>query len=293
MTLVAANEIHLEYDEFGEQDAPAILLIMGLGAQMIWWDEGFCRQLAGRGYRVIRFDNRDIGLSTKLDDALPEPGVQVLKALAGKGIDAAYTLREMAADAVALLDALGVRRAHFVGASMGGMIAQRAAIHFPERVITLTSIMSTTGNPSLPPATPEAGALLTARYPDDPDAVLEHRMNVRRILRGGGFPSNEERLRGLIVEEASRSTHRTGQPRQYLAVLADGDRSELLRQLEVPTLVIHGEADPLIRVEAGIDTAENIPGARLVTIAGMGHEMPEGAWPILLDAIDQIASRRK
>lgn len=292
MPRVTVNDIELAYDEFGTSEDPAILLIMGLGAQMIWWDEGFCRLLAGRGYRVIRFDNRDIGLSTKLDEALPEPRASVAKAVKGERVEVPYTLRDMAEDALALLDALGIERAHLVGASMGGMIAQRAAIHFPERVITLTSIMSTTGNRSLPPPTPEAGALLTTPYPDDPEEALEHRMNVRRTLRGGGHPFDEERIRALVVEEASRSTHRTGQPRQYLAIIADGDRRELLRNLSVPTLVIHGEADPLIPPEAGVDTAENIPGARLVTIPGMGHELPESAWPVLLDAIDEIARGR-
>ncbi len=289
MARIVSNGIELEYEELGEEEAPVILLVMGLGAQMVWWDRTFCERLASRGYRVIRFDNRDIGRSTKFDDVMPDPRSALQKMTEGERAQPAYTLRDMAADAVGLLDALDIDRAHFVGASMGGMIAQRAAIHFPERVITLTSIMSTTGNRNLPPSTPEARALLTAPYPDDPDEAIEHRMNVRRTLRGSGFPFEEERIRRLVLEEAARSTHRTGQPRQYLAILLDGDRRELLRKLAVPTVVIHGDADPLIPYEAGVDTAENVPGARLVTIAGMGHEMPEGAWPTILDAIDELA----
>jgi len=289
MARIATNGIELEYEELGEEGAPVILLVMGLGAQMIWWDRDFCERLADRGYRVIRFDNRDIGGSTKLDDVMPNPRSVLQKMMKGERIEPAYTLRDMAADAVGLLDGLGIERAHFVGASMGGMIAQRAAIHFPERVTTLTSIMSTTGNRNLPPAEPEALALLTAPYPDEPDEAIEHRMNVRRTLHGPGSPFEEERIRGLALEEAARSTHRTGQPRQYLAILVDGDRRELLRKLSVSTLVIHGDADPLIPYEAGVDTAENVPRARMVTIAGMGHEMPKGAWPRILDAIDELA----
>lgn len=289
MTTAQANGIELEYDERGDPASPAILLIMGLGGQMIWWDDELCSQLADRGYRVIRFDNRDVGRSTKLDDALPHPGPLVREAMMGKRVAPPYTLRDMAADSVGLLDSLGIDKAHVVGASMGGMIAQRIAIHYPERAATLTSIMSSTGNPALPQAAPEVTALLTTPPPTDPDAALEHGVGIWRTLHGPGHPFDEERVRRRIVESTRRSTHLTGQPRQLLAIIADGDRRPLLRQVTVPTLVIHGDADPLVPYAAGVDTAENVPGAKMVTIEGMGHEMPPGAWPQLVDAIAGFA----
>jgi pimeloyl-ACP methyl ester carboxylesterase len=289
MTQIHANGIHIEYDEFGDRSAPPMLLIMGLGGQMIWWDERFCRQLAGRGYRVIRFDNRDIGLSTKLDDACPNPGPLVMQALTGNKVEPPYTLRDMAADAAGLLDALGIESAHVVGASMGGMIAQRLAIHFPQRVRSLTSIMSSTGNPDLPPGDPKVMSLLTSARPTDAAAAIEFGVNVWRALHGPGFPFDEERTRALVIESGQRSSHLLGQPRQMLAIITDGDRREALRRLQVPTLVIHGDADPLVPFAAGKDTADNIPGARLVPIAGMGHELAEGAWPQLIDEITRLA----
>jgi pimeloyl-ACP methyl ester carboxylesterase len=285
MTRIHANDIDLEYDEFGDRSAPPLLLIMGLGAQMIWWDERFCRRLAGRGYRVVRFDNRDIGLSTKLDGACPDPGPLLLQAMSGGKVAPPYTLHDMAADAVGLLDALGIADAHVVGASMGGMIAQRMAIEFPERVRSLTSIMSTTGNPGLPPSDPKVMSLLTSPRPTDPAAAIEFGVGVWRALHGPGFAFDETRVRELVIESARRSTHLLGQPRQLLAILADGDRREALRRLRVPALVIHGDADPLVSYAAGKDTAENIPGARLLTIEGMGHDLSEGAWPRLIDEI--------
>jgi pimeloyl-ACP methyl ester carboxylesterase len=289
MTKIRANGIDLECDEFGDRAAPPMLLIMGLGGQMIWWDERFCRRLAGRGYRVVRFDNRDIGLSTKLDDACPNPGPLLMQALGGTPVVPPYTLRDMAADAIGLLDALGIADAHVVGASMGGMIAQRMAIHFPERVRSLTSIMSSTGNPGLPPGDPKVMSLLTSPRPTDAASAIEFGVAVWRALHGPGFAFDEARVRELVIESARRSTHLLGQPRQLLAILADGDRREALRGLRVPALVIHGDADPLVPFAAGKDTAENIPGARLVPIEGMGHELCEGAWPRLIDEIAYTA----
>ena len=289
MTSIRANGIEIEYDEFGDKSASPLLLIMGLGAQMIWWDERFCRRLAGRGYRVVRFDNRDIGKSTKLDDLCPNPGPLVFQALSGNKVEPPYTLRDMAQDAVSLLDALGIANAHIVGASMGGMIAQRIAIDFPERVRSLTSIMSTTGNPGLPPADPKVMGLLTTARPTDPAAAIDFGVEVWRALHGPGFAFDEARTRELVIETARRSTHQLGQPRQLLAILADGDRREALRRRHVPALVIHGDADPLVPHAGGKDTAENIPGARLVTIEGMGHELCAGAWPRIIDEIAYTA----
>jgi pimeloyl-ACP methyl ester carboxylesterase len=256
---------------------------------MIWWDAELCRRLAARGYRVVRFDNRDVGMSTKLDEVCPNPAPLVMQALGGQKVEPPYTLRDMAADGVGLLDALGIRSAHVVGASMGGMIAQRMAIHFPERVRSLTSIMSSTGNPGLPPGDPKVLGLLTAAPPSDPAAALEYAVGIWRALHGPGFPFDEERVRATVIESARRSTHRLGQPRQLLAILADGDRRPALRELRVPTLVIHGDADPLVPFAAGRDTADNVPGARLVDIQGMGHEFVEGAWPRLVDEIAGFA----
>jgi pimeloyl-ACP methyl ester carboxylesterase len=290
MTSIRANGITLEYDEVGDRSSPPVLLIMGLGGQMIWWDEKFCRRLAGRGYRVIRFDNRDIGLSAKLDDACPNPGPLVMQAFSGGKVEAPYSLRDMAADAVGLLDVLGIASAHVVGASMGGMIAQRMAIHFPERVRSLTSIMSSSGNPGLPPGDPKVMGLLTAARPTNPAEAIDFGVNVWRALHGPGFPFDEKRVRELVIESGQRSSHLLGQPRQMLAILADGDRREALHGIKAPSLVLHGDADPLVPFAAGKDTADNIPGARLVAIPGMGHELPEGAWPQLIDEIARHAA---
>jgi pimeloyl-ACP methyl ester carboxylesterase len=266
-----------------------VLLIMGLGGQMIWWDQRFCQQLASRGYRVIRFDNRDIGKSQKFDDVCPDPGPLVMQALSGNKVTPPYTMRDMAADAVGLLQALGIDSAHVVGASMGGMIAQRMAIHFPERVRSLTSIMSSTGNPGLPQGDPKVLGLLTSARPTDPATAIEFGVDVWRALHGPGFPFNEASTRALVIESGQRSSHLLGQPRQMLAIVTDGDRREALRKLRVPTLVLHGDADPLVPYAAGKDTADNIPGARLVPIAGMGHELPEGAWAQMIDEIARLA----
>jgi len=290
MTAIKANGITLEYDEIGSKTAPPVLLIMGLGAQMIWWDENFCRQLADRGYRVIRFDNRDIGRATKFDDACPDPGPLLMQALTGNKVTPPYTLRDMAADAIGLLDTLGVPSAHVVGASMGGMIAQRMAIHFPARVRSLTSIMSSTGNPGLPQGDPKVIGMLTSARPTTPAEAVEFGINMWRVLSGPGFAFDEKRTRDLVIESGLRSSHMLGQPRQMLAIVTDGDRREALHSLKLPTLVLHGDADPLVPFAAGKDTAENVPGARLVPIQGMGHSLPEGAWPLVLDEITRLAS---
>jgi pimeloyl-ACP methyl ester carboxylesterase len=213
----------------------------------------------------------------------------VLQALTGNKVQPPYTLRDMAADAAGLLDALKIASAHVVGASMGGMIAQRMAIHFRDRVRSLTSIMSSTGNPGLPPGDPKVMALLTSARPTDPASAIDFGVEVWRALHGPGFPFDEARTRALVIESAQRSQHLLGQPRQMLAIIADGDRREALRALRVPTLVLHGDADPLVPFAAGKDTADNIPGARLVPIAGMGHELPEGAWMQMIDEIAQLA----
>lgn len=291
---VAANGIELAYDRFGDPAAPALLLIMGLGTQMIAWDEAFCGQLAGHGYHVIRFDNRDIGLSTKFDEAgVPDVGKLMMQALMGSLPDARsvpYTLADMAADATGLLDALGIERAHVVGASMGGMIAQEIAMRSPQRARSLVSIMSTTGAPGLPTPEPAAMQALLGPTPTDRDGYIDRYLKIMKILRAGDFPDEEalDPQRGLRAFE--RSVNPTGVARQLAAIIASGSRRERLAGVRTPTLVIHGDRDPLVPIECGRDVARSVPGARMVTIAGMGHALPRAAWPQVVDAIVTHAS---
>jgi pimeloyl-ACP methyl ester carboxylesterase len=263
-----------------------MLLIMGLGAQMIAWDEDFCAALAAQGYWVIRFDNRDIGLSTKLDEAGTPNALALLQAqVQGEPIQAPYTLRDMAEDSAGLLKALEIESAHVVGVSMGGMIAQEMAIHHPNRVRTLTSIMSSTGDPELPPPKPEALSILVKKAPTDRKGYIKYSIKTWRTLSGPGFGVDEDR----IVERADRFFDRglsiAGTARQLAAILASGSRKEALKSLSVPTLVIHGDADPLVPVEGGIDTANSIPGAELLIIEGMGHDLPPALAPRVIEAI--------
>jgi pimeloyl-ACP methyl ester carboxylesterase len=285
-SLVSANGIEICHDTFGDRTAPPLLLVMGLAAQMIAWDETFCEQLAARGYFVIRFDNRDIGLSTKFPQhGTPDLMALLGQALLGKPVTASYTLRDMAADAVGLLDALGIRRAHVVGASMGGAIGQEMAIHFPDRLLTLTSIMSSTGDPSLPQATPEATAVLLSPPPKDRESYFEAYKRTWSVLRGPGFPLDEAKDLERAARAWERGLNPPGVARQLAAILASGSRTAALAAVRVPTLVIHGDADPLVRHEGGVATAKAIPGARLLTIKGMGHALPISMWPQLIDAI--------
>ena len=288
MPLIKANGIDIFYDEFGSKSDPALLLIMGLGTQMTAWSEEFCRALAGRGFRVIRFDNRDIGLSAKMEAAPRQSlGWAMAKAMLGLKINSPYRLEDMAADAVGLLDALGVERAHIVGASMGGMIAQIVAAKYPQRCLSLTSIMSTSGARGLPGPKPEARAVLTGRRPapGDREAVVEHGMRMLRAVGSPGYRASDAELRGYVEAAVARSTYPPGFVRQMLAVMANGSRVDLLKTIGTPTLVLHGEADPLIPVENGRDTAKWIAGARLVTIPGWAHDLPPQLTPRLVDEI--------
>jgi pimeloyl-ACP methyl ester carboxylesterase len=288
MPIVSANGIDIAYDETGDAKAPAILLIMGLGTQMIAWTEPFCAALADRGYRVIRFDNRDIGLSSKIETAPPvDLAATMARAMAGKPIDAPYTLDDMAADAMGLMDALGIERAHIVGASMGGMIAQIIAANHGQRVRSLTSIMSSSGDPGLPPAKPEAIAALLAPRPgiENRETAILHGMGVYRVIGSPGFPTPEVELRAKVERALDRSYYPNGVGRQFLAIIANGSRAQMLERIAIPTLVIHGADDPLVPVEAGEDTAKRIPGAQLRVIPGMGHDLATGLIPILVGAI--------
>ena len=288
MPVVSANGIELCYDEVGDKDASAIVLIMGLGTQMIAWSEPFCRALAGEGFRVVRFDNRDVGLSTKIEGAPPVAlGTALASVMAGKPVEAPYRLEDMAADTIGLMDALGLRRAHLVGASMGGMIAQILAAEHADRVISLTSIMSSSGAPDLPPARPEAIAALLAPRPEtvDREQAIALGMKVYRVIGSPGFPTSDEDLHARIGAAVDRSYYPAGVSRQFVAVLANGSRVERLKRITVPTLVIHGEDDPLVPVEAGKDTARHIAGAALKLVPGMGHDLAAGLTPILVPAI--------
>jgi pimeloyl-ACP methyl ester carboxylesterase len=291
MANLTANGIRIEYETFGDRLQPALLLIMGLGAQMIFWDDDFCREIARRGFRVIRFDNRDCGLSTHFPEkGVPDVPEAVAAALSGGTVDSSYSLADMAADAVALLDGLGIARAHVVGASMGGMIAQTIAVNHPARVLSLTSIMSTTGNPELPPAKPEALSVLLTPTPSDRAEFLDHMVQSFRTIGSPGFALDEAGFRDRVGRAFDRSYDPGGVARQLVAALADGNRKPRLRSVQAPTVVIHGKEDPLVPVEAGIDTADGIPGARLVVIDGMGHDLPRGVWPQIVDAIAEIAA---
>jgi pimeloyl-ACP methyl ester carboxylesterase len=288
--IARANGIELCYEIFGDPAAEPMILIMGLGAQMIQWDDDFCRQLAARGFRVIRFDNRDIGKSSRLSGGKPLAALELLKLRYLKiPVQAPYRLHDMAQDTVGLMDALGIKSAHVVGVSMGGMIAQEIAILFPQRLRSLTSIMSSTGNPKLPPPTREATAILMAPPPKSREEYLERYAKTWKVLRVGHFPEDEalDRARGERAFE--RGLNPAGVGRQLRAILASGSRKERLRAVKTPTLVIHGTADPLVRPEGGKDTAASIPGAKLLMIEGLGHALPIPFWTQIIDAIDKHA----
>jgi pimeloyl-ACP methyl ester carboxylesterase len=291
MPNVNANGIRIEYDEFGDRTSPPLLLIMGLGGQMVRWDMDFCRQLVDRGFRVIRFDNRDVGLSTKFHEQCPHPGPLLVSVLRGESVTPPYTLDDMAGDAAALLEEMGIPAAHVVGASMGGMIAQLLAIRYPDKVLTLTSIMSTTGNRDLPQGDPNVLALLMRPVPTEREAAFEHAMDIWRALAGPAFPFDEARNWALVELCYDRDSDPTGIARQMLAIMTAGSRKDLLRSVTKPALVIHGDADPLVPIVAGFDTVEAIPGARMLVIEGMGHELPEGAWPRVIDAIVELTQQ--
>lgn len=285
MPRAAANGIELEYDSFGS--GPAIVLIMGIGTQMIAWDEEFCLALAARGFRVLRFDNRDIGLSTWLDPlGLPRLPALAARAALGLPVQAPYTLSDMAKDTVGLLDHLGLRRAHLVGASMGGMIAQQVAIEAPERLASLTSIMATPGGARhLLGAQPAALRAFAGPRPKSKEEGLDFIVALYRVLHGGQTPFPEARVRARAAEAIARAWHPAGFPRQLAAILASGDRTRALGAVRVPTLVLHGEADPLIPVSAGRATAAAIPGARFQLVPKMGHFLPPEAFDTLVEAI--------
>ena len=287
MPTAPSNGIELFYETFGSASDPALLLVMGLGAQMTLWDEDFCKSLASNRLHVIRFDNRDVGLSTQLEAA---GAPDMAKIMTGDTSGVPYLLWDMAADAVGLLDHLGIAKAHIVGASMGGMIVQAIAIRHPERVLSLTSIMSTTGNPAVGQAKPEAMAALMAPPATNRDEAIARGVTTWTTI-GGTFPLDEAALRDRLGRDFDRSFYPVGVARQMAAIIASGDRTEELKKLRVPTLVIHGEEDPLVTSSGGKATADAIPGAELLMVPRMGHDFPPEVSGEIVGAI--VANTRK
>jgi pimeloyl-ACP methyl ester carboxylesterase len=292
MANLIANGIRIEYDTFGGRDDRPLLLVMGLGAQMIAWQDEFCEQLADAGHYVVRFDNRDVGLSEKLDDAgVPDMAAMVAAMLAGEPVEAPYTLDDMAADAADLLAALEIERANICGASLGGMIVQTMAINSPERVTSMTSIMSSTGNPEVPSGTPEAMAALMSPPGKDRDEHIERAVRVGRAVGSRVYPADESEMRDRAARAFDRSFYPLGVARQMAAAAAHGNRKAALAALRVPTLVIHGKDDPLVPVEGGLDTHEAIPEAELLVIDGMAHDLPRPLWGELVGGITRLTER--
>ncbi|MET8148844.1 alpha/beta fold hydrolase [Actinoplanes sp. NPDC049668] len=279
---VLSNGVQLRYETLGDDDAPALLLIMGLGAQLIDWPQDFCELLAARGLRVIRFDNRDAGLSS----ALPQLGVPDVRGiLGGDRATVPYLLADLATDAAGLLDALGVERAHVTGVSLGGMIAQQLTIDHPSRVASLCSIMSTTGDRAVGRPTPEAAALLGTPPAASREVAIANSIAAARLIGSPGFPATEQELLQRASAKYDRAYNPLGTLRQYAAALASPDRTAALGGVTAPTVVIHGEDDPLIAVSGGRATADAVPGADLLVIPGMGHDLPRATWPRIVDAI--------
>jgi pimeloyl-ACP methyl ester carboxylesterase len=276
--------IELEYETFGSPADPALLLIMGFTAQMTQWFDGFCIALADTGRHVVRFDNRDCGLSSKLDGVMVDLGSVIAAALSDQPVpETPYTLSDMAADAVGLLDHLGIERAHVMGASMGGMIAQHVAIEHPTRVLSLISVMSQPGEPEVGQPTPEAATALLSPPPLEREAYIA--ASPKWMTWHSKKYRDEARTKQQAAADYDRSFYPEGASRQLAAIYASGRRTAGLMALKVPTLVIHGRDDTLITPSGGIRTAELIDGAHLLLLADMGHDLPEPLWPVLVDAV--------
>jgi pimeloyl-ACP methyl ester carboxylesterase len=293
MAAVKANGIEIEYSDSGARDSPVIVLIMGLGMQLIAWPDAFCEGLVARGFRVVRFDNRDAGLSTKMPSAR-RLRIAPLLALAFLRLPVRppYTLDDMASDTMGLMDALGIDRAHIVGASMGGMIAQIVATRRPDRVQSLVSLFSTSGNPALPGPEPKVlRALIRRRRRSDQAGAVQEAMDFLRLIGSPGFPTSDSELRSKVERSIGRCYYPQGFARQLLAILTAADRRPMLRRIRTPTLVLHGAEDPFIPPAASEDTAASIPGARLRIIPGMGHDLPTALLPLLVAEIAEHCLR--
>jgi len=292
MPRARVEKLELEYETFGRASDPALLLIMGLGGQLVLWDEGFCERLVAHGFFVIRFDNRDVGLSTKLDSAGMSNVIGALLNVArGRPVQAPYTLEEMAEDALGLLDALRISAAHVVGSSMGGATAQILTIAHPARVLSLTSIMSTSGDPSVPAAPLELVGRLSERPPEEREAFLEYSVRVQRAAAGQGGYFDEARALERAARVFERGVDVGGPARQFVAMLAAPSRRAGLTGVRAPTLVVHGETDPLAHPLGGRDTAAAVPDAELLEVPEMGHDLPPPVWGLVADAIAKNAKR--
>ena len=287
MAQVTANGIQIEVETHGDPANPPLMIIMGLGSQLTHWPDELVDAFVEDGFYVIRHDNRDVGLSQKFDEAgIPSPQDVIGKILNGEDPGLAYTLPDMAADAIGVLDALNIDKAHIMGVSMGGMIVQEMAADYPDRILSMTSIMSTTGRPGLPQATPEANAVLMTPPPSsERDDVIEHTVKNRKVIGSPGFPTDDDRAREYAARNFDRCYHPQGVARQLCGVIGSPSRLEKLEKVATPTLVIHGKDDPLVPVEGGIDTAKTIPGARLELIDGYGHDVPVQLVPQLVELI--------
>jgi pimeloyl-ACP methyl ester carboxylesterase len=286
-----ANGIQIEYDTFGDSSSPPLLLIIGLGAQMIWWEEDFCKQLVEKGLYVIRFDNRDSGLSTKFEElGVPDIMAAAAARMQGREIQFDYTLDDMADDAIGLLDALGIEKAHICGTSMGAAITQIIGYRHPSRVLSLITIMGTTGDPELPPSKPETVQILMTPAPEEREAYIEYSVKRYKVV-WGTLPFDEDLIRTRAGRAYDRSFYPKGIARQRMAGLAHGNRKPYLKSITAPTLVIHGAEDPVIPVEHGKDIAEAVPGAELLIIEGMGHSIPKAVSPQMIDAIAKHTSK--
>jgi pimeloyl-ACP methyl ester carboxylesterase len=287
-TTVVNTGITIAYETFGAPGDRPLLLVMGLGAQMFAWHPELCAALTGENFFVVRFDNRDVGLSTHLHDA-PPPDLDA--AMAGDVSSASYRLEDMANDAVGLLDALELDRAHVVGVSMGGMIAQTMAIRHPHRVRSLTSIMSSPGAGIGAPTDAVMAALVTVSTPPPTTRAeaVEQAVAIHKIIGSPGYPMDEARIRDVAGQSYDRGFDPTGVIRQRLAIYASGDRTAALAHVTAPALVVHGDADPLIRLPAGLATAAALPNAELLVVPGMGHNLPREIWPTLITAISRLA----
>ncbi len=297
MPKAKANGIDIEYDCFGKSDAEAVLLISGLGTQMIRWSETFCQLLAEQGYRVIRFDNRDAGLSTHFDSASMPDLASIADAVSrGETPHVPYTLFDMANDAVSLLDALMIERAHVVGRSMGGMIGQLLASEHADRVLSLVCLMSSTGNRDLPQARPEVMAAMTSPAPHplkDEQGYLAHCLAFSKVIAGRGYPFDDSAQRDQALAELKRTYNPSGFWRHIAAIAASGDLRSRLAKISAPTLVLHGSDDPLVPAEAGKDTAANIKGAELIIVDGMGHDLPPSLFGFVAEAIADNTRRAR
>jgi pimeloyl-ACP methyl ester carboxylesterase len=291
---VRANGIRLEVEQHGAPGGEPLLLVMGLGMQLVAWHEDFVQRLVDRGFRVIRFDNRDIGLSHDFDHlGVPNLALEAVRHALGMPVRAPYTLADMADDTAGLLDALDIRSAHVCGVSMGGMVAQQLAVRHASRVKSLTLMMTSSGARRLPGPSLRVRSAMLSR-PADPasfDSIVSHYVELYKLIGSPGYPSTDAWLRQRMAMSVRRSHRPRGVARQLAAIAADGDRSPLLAQVHVPTQVLHGLQDPLVPVAAGRDLAARIAGARLELVEGMGHDLPPPLWPRFVDAIEAAARR--